>query len=80
MKLAGLGWALSLALAYGLGGVLAAAGVIVSFLYTGSAMATTAIGTLIPILKDAEEMKTRFGTFLLAAARRASSGRSSSSR
>jgi Kef-type K+ transport system membrane component KefB len=29
-------------------------------------MATTAIGTLIPILKDAGEMKTRFGTFLLA--------------
>ena len=67
LKLAGLGWLLSLALAYGLGGVLAAAGVVVSFLYTGSAMATTAIGTLIPILKDAEEMKTRFGTFLLAA-------------
>ena len=39
------------ALAYGIGGVLAAAGVILSFLYTGSAMATTAIGTLIPILQ-----------------------------
>ena len=30
-------------------------------------MATTAIGTLIPILDDADEMKTRFGTYLLAA-------------
>ena len=67
MKLAGLGWLLSLLLAYGLGGALATAGLVVSFLYTGSAMATTAIGTLIPILKDAEEMNTRFGTFLLAA-------------
>jgi Kef-type K+ transport system membrane component KefB len=67
MTLAGLGWLVSLGLAYGLGGALAAAGVVLSFLYTGSAMATTAIGTLIPILKDAEEMKTRFGTFLLAA-------------
>jgi Kef-type K+ transport system membrane component KefB len=67
MKLAALGWLLSLALAYGLGGILAAAGLVVSFLYTGSAMATTAIGTLIPILKDAGEMRTRFGTFLLAA-------------
>ncbi len=38
-----------------------------SYLYTGSAMATTAIGTLIPILKDAGELKTRFGTYLLAA-------------
>ena len=47
--------------------LLAAAGVIVSFLYTGSAMATTAIGTLIPILRDNGELKTRFGTYLLAA-------------
>ena len=39
----------------------------VSFLYTGSALATTAIGTLIPILRDAGELKTRFGTHLLAA-------------
>ena len=67
LKLAALGWLLSLVLAYSLGGLLAAAGVIISFLYTGSALATTAIGTLIPILKDAGEMKTRFGTFLLAA-------------
>ena len=55
------------ALAYGIGGALAAAGVVVSFLYTGSAMATTAIGTLIPILRDNGELKTRFGTYLLAA-------------
>ncbi|HEX6601436.1 MAG TPA: cation:proton antiporter, partial [Solirubrobacterales bacterium] len=31
------------------------------------AMATTAIGTLIPILRDSGELKTRFGTYLLAA-------------
>jgi Kef-type K+ transport system membrane component KefB len=61
------GWLLSLALAYGIGGALAAAGVVLSYLYTGSALATTAIGTLIPILKDAGELKTRFGTYLLAA-------------
>lgn len=67
MKLGALGWVLSVAIAYGLGGILAAAGVIVSFLYTGSAMATTAIGTLIPILRDNDELKTRFGTYLLAA-------------
>ena len=42
LELAAAGWALSLALAYGIGGVLAAAGIILSFLYTGSAMATTA--------------------------------------
>ncbi|HEX7279069.1 MAG TPA: cation:proton antiporter [Solirubrobacterales bacterium] len=67
MKLGALGWVLSVGLAYGIGGALAAAGVVVSFLYTGSAMATTAIGTLIPILRDNGELKTRFGTYLLAA-------------
>jgi Kef-type K+ transport system membrane component KefB len=30
-------------------------------------MATTAIGTLIPILRDSGELRTRFGTYLLAA-------------
>ncbi|HSK50997.1 MAG TPA: cation:proton antiporter [Solirubrobacterales bacterium] len=67
LKLGALGWLLSVALAYGIGGALAAAGVILSFLYVGSAMATTAIGTLIPILRDNGELKTRFGTYLLAA-------------
>jgi Kef-type K+ transport system membrane component KefB len=67
MKLAAIGWALSLVLAYGIGGALAVAGVVLSYLYTGSAMATTAIGTLIPILKDAGELRTRFGSYLLAA-------------
>lgn len=67
MKLGALGWAVSIGVAYGIGGALAAAGVVVSFLYTGSAMATTAIGTLIPILRDNGELKTRFGTYLLAA-------------
>jgi Kef-type K+ transport system membrane component KefB len=67
LKLGAWGWLLSVALAYGIGGVLAATGIILSFLYTGSAMATTAIGTLIPILRDNGELKTKFGTYLLAA-------------
>jgi Kef-type K+ transport system membrane component KefB len=58
---------MSIVFAYGIGGVLAAAGIVLSFLYTGSALATTAIGTLIPILRDEDELGTRFGTFLLAA-------------
>ncbi len=61
------GWAMSLVLAYGLGGILAAAGVVLSLLYTGSAMATTAMGTLIPVLRDSNELHTRFGTYMLAA-------------
>jgi len=67
LKLALLGWLLSLALAYTVGGVLAWAGVVVSLLYTGSALVTTAIGTLIPILSDSGELKTKLGTNLLAA-------------
>src|SRR5207247_6584157 len=67
MVRAGAGWALSLGIAYGIAAVLAAAGVIISDVYTGSAMATTAIGTLIPILRDAGELRTRFGNYLLAA-------------
>jgi Kef-type K+ transport system membrane component KefB len=67
LELGAIGWALSVGLAFGIGGALAAAGIVVSFLYTGAAMATTAIGTLIPILRDNGELKTRFGTYLLAA-------------
>jgi Kef-type K+ transport system membrane component KefB len=67
LKLGAWGWLFSIALAYGIGGALAAAGIVLSFLYTGSAMATTAIGTLIPILRDNGELKTKFGTYLLAA-------------
>ncbi len=67
LRLAVLGWFLSLVLAYSLGGLLALAGVVLSLLFTGSALATTAIGTLIPVLSDAGELRTRFGTFLLAA-------------
>jgi Kef-type K+ transport system membrane component KefB len=61
------GWLLSLVIAYAVCGILAAAGVVLSFLFTGSAVATTAIGTLIPVLRDSGDLRTRFGTYLLAA-------------
>jgi Kef-type K+ transport system membrane component KefB len=67
LELGTFGWAISVGLAFGIGGILAGLGVVVSFLYTGAAMATTAIGTLIPILRDNGELRTRFGTYLLAA-------------
>ena len=66
LKLALAGWVVSLGLAYALGGLLAALGVVLSLVFVGSAMATTAIGTLMPILRDAGELRTRFGTHLLA--------------
>jgi len=67
LRLALIGWGFSLLLAYSIGGALAAAGIVLSLLYTGSALATTAIGTLIPILSDSGQLKTRMGTNLLAA-------------
>ncbi len=67
IKLGAWGWLLSIGIAYAIGGLLAAGGVIISFLYVGSAMATTAIGTLIPILRDKGELRSTFGTYLLAA-------------
>ena len=67
LKLALLGWALSLVLAFTIGGLLAWAGLVVSLALTGAAMTTTAVGTLIPILDDAGELRTRFGTYLLGA-------------
>jgi Kef-type K+ transport system membrane component KefB len=62
-----IGWLLSLAIAYSLGGILALLGVVVSLVYVGSALATTAIGTLIPVLSDTGELRTDFGRYLLAA-------------
>ena len=67
IKLALLGWGLSLVLAFTIGGLLAWTGVVLSLALTGSAMTTTAVGTLIPILGDAGELRTRFGTYLLGA-------------
>jgi Kef-type K+ transport system membrane component KefB len=67
LKLGAWAWALSLAIAYSIGGALSLADIVLSLVFTGSAMATTAIGTLIPILRDNGELKTKFGTYLLAA-------------
>ena len=62
------GWALSLALAYAIGGVLAAAGIVLSLLYTGSALSTTRDRHADPDrLSDSGELRARFGTYLLAA-------------
>ena len=67
IRLAAIGWAITLVLAYSLAGVLAAAGVVLSGLLVGSAMTTTALGTLIPVLRDAELLETRLGRFVLGA-------------
>ena len=67
LRLAAIGWAITLALAYAIAGALAAAGVVLSGLLVGSAMTTTALGTLIPVLRDAGQLETRLGRFVLGA-------------
>ncbi len=67
LELGALGWVLSVALAFAIGGALYAAGIIDSFVYTGAAIATTAMGTLIPIMRDSGELRTRFGSYLMGA-------------
>ena len=67
LRLGANGWAISLALAYSFAGLLAAAGVVISGLLTGSAMSTTAIGTILPVLRDSDQLRGRFGPSMLAA-------------
>ncbi len=66
LKLAGTGWALSVVLGLGCGFALQATGVIRSELYVGLALTTTALGALLPILRDAGLLPTRIGLHLLA--------------
>ena len=66
LTLALTGWALSVAIGIGLAIVLDA-WLDLSWTYVGLAVSTTAIGTLLPILRDSGEVATRLGTFLLAA-------------
>ncbi len=66
LKLGIYGWLFSIVLAHAIGQGLVAAGIIVSSLYAGSAMATTAVGILIPIMRDNGELRTKFGAHMLA--------------
>jgi len=68
LQLAVVGWLLSLGLALLLGRLLMMTGFVLSDLVTSVALTTTALGVLIPILKDEGEEKTRFGAFAIATA------------
>jgi Kef-type K+ transport system membrane component KefB len=67
LKLAGYGWLLSIALAIVCAAVLYFSGIIMLGRYVAIALTTTAIGTLMPMLRDAGETDTPFGSFILAA-------------
>ena len=62
-----LGWGVSLALGLGVGLVLMVQGFVVSSLLVGLCLTTTAIGTLLPMLKDRGLLETRFGDYLAGA-------------
>ncbi len=61
-----LGWGLSLVLALSVAGVLVLEGFAVSDLLIGLSLTTTALGTLLPMLRDADALETPFGAHILA--------------
>jgi Kef-type K+ transport system membrane component KefB len=61
------GWVATLALAALAVAVLASLHMVRAPLLVGVALTTTAIGTLLPILRDSGELETPFGTYVLAA-------------
>ncbi len=63
-----IGWGLSLALGLAAGVALAPADGARSSLIVGLAITTTALGTLLPILRDRGELNNAFGTHVLAGA------------
>lgn len=64
IKRASLGWLVSLAVGITLGVLLAPDPI--SGVYIGIALASTALGTLMPMLRDAGELKTPFGLAVIA--------------
>ena len=66
LTLATVAWFVSLALALAVAGVLLVTGFTVSELLIALALTTTALGTLLPMLRDTDALHTRFGAFMLA--------------
>ena len=71
LRSAGIGWALSLAIGLGAGVAIVklarpeddvSTGILIGLVFT-----TTALGTVLPILRDTGDLDTRFGTFMLSA-------------
>ena len=67
IELAGAGWAMSAVLGLLAAGVLHVTGIVVSELLVGVAVSTTALGALVPILRDSGALQTRFGGYVVAA-------------
>jgi len=67
-ELGALGWVISLAIALAFGTVLHASGLVLTTVYVAVALTATSMGTLVPILGDSDDLDTRFGAYVLAAA------------
>lgn len=65
--LAGAGWAISVAMGFAAAGTLAATGRVDGVLVVAVALATTALGVLLPLLGDHHLTDTRLGRFTMAA-------------
>ena len=66
-RLALIGWVITCALAAGLVGGLEAIGFVHAFVPVAIALTTTALGTLLPILRDHDLLAGRFGSYVMAA-------------
>jgi Kef-type K+ transport system membrane component KefB len=66
-RLALVGWLITVALAAGLVGVLESIGFVHAFVPVALGLTTTALGTLLPILRDHDLLAGRFGRYILAA-------------
>lgn len=67
MRLAALGWIVSLTIGLLVTVPFVLEGLVISDLLIGLALTTTAIGTLLPMMNDQGITRTRFGAYLLAA-------------
>lgn len=67
LKLAGLGWVGSFALAVAVGYALHGAGLVQTPLLVAVILSATSLGVIIPVLKDAGEIATPFGQLVVAA-------------
>jgi Kef-type K+ transport system membrane component KefB len=61
LRQASIGWFGSLAVALAIGGVLALSGVVIDSLVVGLCLTTTALGALLPILRDQGDLHSPFG-------------------
>ena len=66
LALGALGWLASLIICLIAGFGLQGLGVVRSGLIAGAALSTTALGTLLPVLRDANELRTKFGAYTMA--------------